>query len=135
MRRHVPRLMYILLCFKKFLPSRNLFWGFVCDAIVCKFNGRLFQKVKPMQGCQTSFNGGPVTIFSSNWRPSLFTTLGFLLFRSSASRQVQMSNDSTLLHVVVFSLGFPYPSSNIQSISFCLGLPLPLHSSLHYLSM
>src|SRR6218665_583982 len=52
-----------------------------------------------------------------------------IFFRLSASRQVQMSNDSTLLDVVPFSLSFQYPSSIIQSMSFWLGLPLPLFPS------
>src|SRR6218665_2289866 len=39
-----------------------------------------------------------------------------------------MSNDSILLDT--FSLSFPYPSSIIQSMSFCLGLLLPILSSI-----
>jgi len=55
-------------------------------------------------------------------------------FRSSASWQVQMSNDSTLLDVVPFPwVSHIHPPSFSPYISFCLGLPL--HSFLHYLSL
>src|SRR6218665_258487 len=54
----------------------------------------------------------------------------FFFFRSSASQQVQMSNDSTLLDVMPFPSFFPCPSSIIQNMSFCLGLPLPLFPSI-----
>src|SRR6218665_187862 len=53
----------------------------------------------------------------------------FFFFRLSAVRQVHMSIDS-IPPVVVPFLSFLYPSSIIQSISFCLGLPFSLFLSI-----
>src|SRR6218665_1490645 len=58
----------------------------------------------------------------------LLTILSFdyinniVFFRSSASQQIQRLHSSRCCD---FSLSFPYPSSIIQYMSFCLGLPLP----------
>src|SRR6218665_1805944 len=58
----------------------------------------------------------------------------YKFFRSHASDGVDVQRRHSS-PCCAFFLSSPYPPSIIQSMSFCLGLPLPLQSSLQYLSL